>query len=305
MTGTEPHPPASNEISNWRSLAFSGGALVLCFGLPLYRWANFAIGHELYSHLVLIPVISIWLVWSQHDQLRELPGKRLSSAWAAISILLGLGLLIFQWMNPPAGESAIQNSLALLLFAFLFILAGLCFRFLNGAVLSRIVFPLGFLVLMPPFPVAVEAALESVLQHGSAPVAQAILEAIGTPVFRDGTFFNLPGFKMQLAPECSGIHSTLALFIVSLVAGQVLLRKRWNRVILVLAVLPIALLRNGLRVATIGELCVRIGPEMIESYIHRHGGPIFFALSMIPFSLLLFYLIKIDRRGNQPLTKKT
>jgi len=62
-------------------------------------------------------------------------------------------------------------------------------------------------------------------------------------------------------------------------------------------VLPIALARNGLRVFVIGELCVRIGPEMIDSYIHHHGGPIFFALSLIPFSLVLLWLVKADRRA--------
>jgi hypothetical protein len=40
-------------------------------------------------------------------------------------------------------------------------------------------------------------------------------------------------------------------------------------------------------------LCVHIGPGMINSIIHRRGGPIFFALSLIPLFLLLWWL----RRG--------
>jgi exosortase/archaeosortase family protein len=62
-------------------------------------------------------------------------------------------------------------------------------------------------------------------------------------------------------------------------------------------VFPLALLRNGFRVFTIGELCVHIGPDMINSPIHRRGGPLFFVLSLIPFFLLLLLLLKYDRRA--------
>jgi exosortase/archaeosortase family protein len=105
---------------------------------------------------------------------------------------------------------------------------------------------------------------------------------------------------MEVAPQCSGIHSSLALFILSLLAGHLFLRSRWKRATLALAVIPLALLRNGFRVFTIGQLCVHIGPEMIDSYIHRHGGPFFFILSLVPFCILLFFLMKSDRLLRQP-----
>jgi exosortase/archaeosortase family protein len=63
-------------------------------------------------------------------------------------------------------------------------------------------------------------------------------------------------------------------------------------VILASAVIPLALLRNGFRIFVIGQLCVHIGPEMINSSIHRHGGPLFFILSLIPLFLLLIFLRK-------------
>jgi hypothetical protein len=43
----------------------------------------------------------------------------------------------------------------------------------------------------------------------------------------------------------------------------------------------------------LSELCIRIGPHMIDSALHHHGGPIFFALSLIPLFGLLWWL----RRG--------
>jgi len=114
----------------------------------------------------------------------------------------------------------------------------------------------------------------------------------GMTVFRDGVNFQLPGMTLEVAPECSGIHSTFVLFITSLLAGQMFLRQPWRRAALCLAVIPLALARNGLRIFTIGELCVHIGPQMIDSPVHHHGGPLFFAASLVPFFALLCFLKK-------------
>jgi len=85
------------------------------------------------------------------------------------------------------------------------------------------------------------------------------------------------------------------LFITSVLAGYLFLRSPWKRAVLTLAVIPLAILRNGLRIATLALLCVQIGPHMIDSIIHRKGGPFFFALSLIPFFLLLFWLRSSER----------
>jgi len=63
---------------------------------------------------------------------------------------------------------------------------------------------------------------------------------------------------------------------------------------LVAVVIPLGILRNGFRIFVIGALCVHFGPQMINSPIHRRGGPLFFALSLIPLFLLLWWL----RRGD-------
>jgi exosortase/archaeosortase family protein len=60
-------------------------------------------------------------------------------------------------------------------------------------------------------------------------------------------------------------------------------------------VAPLAIVRNSLRILTVGLLCVHVGPHMIDSYIHRSGGPIFFALSLIPLFLTLVWLRRISR----------
>jgi len=240
-------------------------------------------------------VISAYFVWIRRDQLVE-QGRPISPIWGVVAALAGLGLVAVYLNLPHSSAAEIQNVVATAMYAFAALVSAAALLLFGRQTLKVIAFPLVFLVFLAPLPVPVEETFEGFLQQYSALTAHGMFVATGMPVFRDGTYFRLPGFSMYVAPECSGIHSTIALFLTSLVAGQLLLRSPWRRTILAAVVLPIALVRNGLRVFVIGELCVRIGPEMIDSFIHHHGGPIFFAISLIPFSLVLLWLVKGDRR---------
>jgi len=186
-----------------------------------------------------------------------------------------------------------EDYLALMTLSFLSFLAGGCFLFLGKETLRQIAFPAAFLIFLAPFPVFLRQAIESFFQHGSAAVADVLFRLSGMSVFREGMDFHLPGFSLQVAPQCSGIRSSLILLITGLLAGNLFLKSTWRRAVLVCFVIPLGILRNGFRVFVIGTLCVHFGPQMIHSIIHRRGGPIFFALSLIPLFLLLWWL----RRG--------
>ena len=100
-------------------------------------------------------------------------------------------------------------------------------------------------------------------------------------------------------------HSVkLGLFITSLLAGHLFLRSPWKKTALALAVVPLAILRNGFRIFTIGMLCVHVDPAMIKSPVHTRGGPLFFVLSLAPFFLFLWWLRKSESAGTEPKTVK-
>jgi exosortase/archaeosortase family protein len=111
----------------------------------------------------------------------------------------------------------------------------------------------------------------------------------------------LPNIVIEVAQECSGIRSSWVLLITSLLAADLFLKSTWRRALLVCFVIPLAIVRNGFRIAVIGLLCFHFGPQMIHSIIHRRGGPLFFALSLIPLFILLWWL----RRGEAVRAKVT
>lgn len=266
------------------------GALVIAFGWPLYQLARFSLESALFSYALLVPFISMYLVWHMRS---ELPAP--SPADPRLSVLPFLlgGTFVVLWLTTTSQP---EDTLAFSILAFVFIFGGICALFLGRATLRAIIFPLAFLLLMAPFPTALTEWIETTLQHWSSWAAYAFFATAGTPVFRQETFLQLPGMKLLVAPECSGVHSTLALFITSLLAGHLFLKSPWKRAVLACVVVPVAIFRNGLRIFVVGELCVRVGPHMIDSYIHRQGGPVFFAISLIPFSMVLWFLIKSERR---------
>ncbi len=269
--------------------AIFAGALILCFGKPLVQWATFCWNSELYSHCVLIPFVSAYFVWMRRHTL-VLEAKSDLGAALIPAVLGALPLVWFRAFRPADKALAIEDYLALMIASLLLLLLAGALFFLGRRFLRPMLFAIVFMVFAVPFPNDVLHLATRFLQLGSADVSEALLQLSGMTYLRDGTFFALPGFKMEVAPECSGIHSTLALFISSLAAGYMLLPEWKSRTLLAVAVVPLALLRNGFRIFTIGHLCVYISPEMIHSYIHRRGGPIFFAFSLIPLFLLLLQL---------------
>lgn len=285
-----PHPTRFAGFKPW---LISVGALTAAFGVPLVALARYSLQHDLHSHALLIPVVSAYLIWNDRQTLPPFSAPRHAIAFGLA--VLAVALLLGTWsISEPTTRLAAQVA------AYVAAVAAAAAFLLGRATLRALAFPLAFLLFMIPLPPAAVALIETGLQHGSAAAADGMFSLSSTPVFRQELVFHLPGIVLQVAPECSGIRSTLALFITSVVAGKLFLRSPWLRLLLTVAVLPLALVRNGFRVFTLGELCARVSPAMIDSFIHHHGGPIFFALSLVPFSLLLFGLVRFDRHPRPP-----
>jgi exosortase len=176
-----------------------------------------------------------------------------------------------------------------------FVTAGV-FLFLGATWMASAAFPIGFLIFMVPLPDLAVQWMERALVLASADAAAWLFTLSGTPLHRDGTVLVLPSVVLEVARECSGIRSSWVLLMTSLLAAHLFLESSWRRIVLVAAVIPLGILRNGLRILVIGLLCEHIGPHMIDSVIHRRGGPIFFVLSLVPMFLLLWALRRQEHR---------
>ena len=269
--------------------------LLAAFGKPLLGLANYAAHSSLHSYILLIPFVSGYLLYLRRDQL---PKERVADLLFGIVVLAcGLGVFAFTyWVHTPGAVSADNYYFVLLTVSFLCCLAAGGFFFFGRDWMRAAAFPLAYLIFMIPMPDAMADALETASKYASAEVANVLFHLTGTPILRSGLVFQLPNITIEVAQECSGIRSSWVLLMTSILAANLFLKTPWKRIVLVAFIIPLAILRNGFRILVIALLCVNIGPQMIHSVIHRRGGPLFFALSLIPLFALLWWL----RKGEPP-----
>ena len=266
--------------------------LTLAFIQPLGRLVQYANQSHLNSYIPLIPFVAGYVLFIQRDRL---PTALLSSIAGFVTLSTVAALALFGAIRWSASLS-VNDELGLTALAYVSAIVAGGFLFLGSRWMAAAAFPMAFLFFIVPLPDAAVYAIERGSVLASADVSAMLFRMTGTPLLRDGTIFALPGIVLEIAQECSGIHSSWVLFITSLVAAQLLLYSPWRRLILVAFVLPLAIIRNSVRIVTIGLLCVHVGPHMINSWVHNQGGPIFFALSLGPLFLLLLWLRRADRR---------
>jgi len=159
-------------------------------------------------------------------------------------------------------------------------------------------FPLLFLVFMIPLPYEVMEGIITFLQKGSTEFANFLLWLSQVPYYREGFVFHTIGIDVEVAPECSGIRSGLALLITALLAGYLFLKSWWRRVILALCVIPITMLKNGIRITTLTLLSTYVDPRILQSPLHREGGIPFFILALLLMAPILYFLRKREEKVN-------
>jgi len=298
--------PATPEIASTPNGALPAGLvfflvlLAACFGKPLLELFQFGLRNDLYSHVLLVPAISAYLVWLQRI---KLPARDPSGAgWGAAWLVLGLGFAGFYWFKVFSRWQATPNDrLSLATFAGWCCVVGGVAWFRGMAMVKVLRFPLAFLVFTIPLPSALESQVVNWLQHRSADAVGLLFEIANTPVLRAGTEFQVPGIApFNVAPECCGIRSTLVLFMTGLLAGHLLLRRPWTKLVLAVGVIGLGILRNGFRIFSLAELSRHVNPKIMDSGLHHRGGPLFFVVSLLPFFLLLWSL----RRCERPAVKR-
>jgi exosortase len=282
-------PPLRDALSAPLGIRFGLGAreglfLLLAAASALWAWGPLAtvIGRSLsgthtdhYSHIVLLPGLTAYLLYTTRDSIRAY-----ARPWASVGIAaMALGALTV-WVAPAVSiVSRPENRLSLAMLGLIVMWVGgflSCYgpRALRAATLPFLV--LAFMVPLPP------AALDAVivfLQKGSTEATAVVFSLIGMPAFREGFLFALPGLSIEVAKECSGIRSSLALMISGLAMAHLLLRRVWTRALFLFLIVPLAIVKNAFRIVLLSWLGVYVDRTFITgSTLHSSGGiPIFVA----------------------------
>ncbi len=273
-------------------LIFSACYLGLFYG-PLKELMHLSLSYNaIYSHIVLIPIISGYFLITDRKEIFSDPG---GSSPAGIPLII-IGSMLY--VTGSVQEKILNQNdyLSLMTFsAVLFLIGGFLLIYGHQA-FKKVKFPLLFLFFMVPVSEFIMAGIVSLLLKGSSEIAEAGFALSAIPYFREGEIFHLSNFTIYVADECSGIRSSLSLFIASIIAGHMFLKTPSKKIILSLSVIPIALVRNGFRIVMLSLLGNYVDGRILSSDLHRKGGIPLFILTFALLLTICWYLRRSENR---------
>ena len=274
--------PMHKTFNQGRSSAVTLVALWSAFGASLLwaywptlcdaadRWSH----DPRYAHGYLVPVFAAVLLWLRRQQFRE--RRPVPTTWGVLLVVTGAALRL-------AGAHFYVEWLASV--ALLPSLAGLCLL-LGGWRALRWSWPaIAFLAFMLPLPYRVEVALAQPLQRLATVASTYVLQALGLPALAEGNVIILNRGRIGVVDACSGLSTLLTFFALSAAVAFVVRRPLWEKCVLVLSAIPIALIANVVRIAVTGILQEKVGGAIAATVYHELSGWL-----MIPLALGLLWL---------------
>lgn len=245
------------------------GGLLLALAYPTLRWLiREWLTNDYYSHGWLVPPVAAYFAW------RQWPKGERDPANAGL-IPLGVGLV--GYLVALVGKAYFLAALALIV-----LLVGLVWFFLGTRGLRKLAFPLGFLLFMVPLPFVERASLPLQLLTGSC--STVLARGVGVEATVHGAQVILPNVELVVGAQCSGLRSIVALFTLVAIFVYVLQGPWWGRLLLALSAIPVAILGNIFRVASLLWVADTWGAGAGMRYYHDYSGLAFF---LFAFALLL------------------
>lgn len=267
------------------------------FAAPLEALLRLSYDNDAYSHVALIPLISVLLIYFERRKIFAC--VQYSPGAGAMAILAGL-VCVYAGRE-HLWASGKTDPLTLTTLAIVLVWTGGFVGCYGIRSLRAAAFPALFLLLMVPLPDFILNRIVFGLQKGSTEVTYAIFRLVGVPVLKQGFVFSLPGVSIQVARECSGIRSGQALLITSLLAGHYFLRAGWRKLSFSLMVIPITIFKNAIRIATISLLSVYVDRGFLTGRLHRDGGIPFSMIAIAMLIPLLWWLQKSETHARARL----
>lgn len=240
-------------------------AVAVSYGDPILeavrRWG----GQEEYSHGFLIPLISAWLLWTRRDAIVASLGN---PSWLGLVVGAVAGAIHL------VGELSalfVLSQIAMILALFG---AALC---LGGTALLRVTFvPIAFLVFAIPLPYFLDSALSWRLQLLSSQIGVSLIRLIDVPVYLEGNVIDLGTYKLQVVDACSGLRYLYPLMSLGFIVAWLFNGPMWQRALLMLSPIPIAIAMNSVRLLVVALLVNQWGPEQAKGPMHLFEGWVVF-----------------------------
>lgn len=257
-----------------------GGLFVLLYSGVLPKWAMDLWEDPNYSHGLLIPFISIYLLRERLLAMAEAERERRTS-WAGLSVVIAALILLI--VGTIGAEYFTKRvSLIVLLFGALWFLEG-------WGIAKELRFPVGLLFFAVPLPYVLYNSVAFPLKLLASKIAVKLLAVTGTPVFLEGNVITLPHTTLEVVDACSGIRSLMTLITLAFLLAFFHHKQAWKRLFVLCLAVPVAVVANAVRVAAAGIL-TKYDPAWGHGTLHDVEGWLVFVASFAGLGVCSYLL---------------
>jgi exosortase len=244
--------------------------LITYFPTLVWMWERWFARDSYYSHGILVPFVTGYLIWQKKDELTKISWKE--SAWGIRLIIFGIILHIFSAAFRIYFSSG---------FSMLIVFIGMMLYFVGEEYLKKIIFPISFLVFMIPIPEVAIVNISFKLKLFAAEIATIILNNMRIPALREGSVIKMRHAQVVVDDVCSGLRSLISLTALGSIFAYWMKGAMWRKVLLFLSTIPIAVITNVVRVIFLSAISEIWGPQYASGTVHDITGFMVFALAFI------------------------
>ncbi len=271
-------------------------AVVLAFN-PVIKLLSDPHINLFYTHIPIVPIIAAFLLFRKRKTLFSVPAPAILPGMLMASA--GLTLYLFSRFSSLMDEC----SISLAVFSAIIFWAGIYLALYGFKSFKLAIFPIGFLLFAVPLPPSIMNWLVKEIAGSSVYITDIAFSLIRIPFVREGIEIYLPGYILVVGPECAGWRSSIALVMISLLAGHFFLKKFKHKLLLAAVAIPMIIIKNGIRIVVLYLIAYFIDERfMVGGFIHRSVGYGMFIVVLIMMGLLLRLLEKREARqsSDQP-----
>lgn len=248
-----------------------------------------AYNDEEYSHIFIVPVVALWMVWVRRMRFRHCRPS---------GTMLGPILVLLGWLVSSYGFDNRHQSLWH--GGSLIVVIGCMLSVLGKNVVFRFFPAFAVLIFLVPVPGMIRQEIALPLQTYTAQIAQVSLETLGIETEVHGNVLWLNGEQVTIAEACNGMRMVFPLILISYAFGFGLPLRNSVRFLILLASPLAALVCNVLRtLPTIWLYGQGNAARDVADLFHEYSG-----WMMVPIAfLLLLGIIKLLRWAMLPVTR--
>lgn len=261
------------------------GALLLVYWSVLTGLVSDWSNDDNYSHGFFIVPLALYFAWERRDKILAAPHQ--PSTLGLVIVAGSLFLLVAGLLGAELFLSRVSIILTL---------TGAILFLFGWPTLRVLAFPLAFMLLMIPLPALIFNKIAFPLQLLASHVGEYSVRSLDIPILREGNVLILANAKLEVAEACSGIRSLVSLFTLGIVFGYFVDNRVWVRSFIALSAIPVAILANGLRVASAGVAAHNYGTAGVEGLFHEFSGWVVFVVAF----LMMFALQRLLQRITPP-----